>query len=648
MSLLPYLLLVFWLLSSSFHSVAHATSISQQRTVFQQAQKALKTNQTTQFKKLNSQLEGYILQPYLDYLYLRHTLKYTDNKTISQFIKQNQGMFYADRLNNAWLNHLAKSQKWPLFLQHYTEPSSAQKQCNRLQALLSTGNTQQVLLDAPALWLVPKSQHKACDSAFNYWQKQDQLTDSLRHKRLILALEKQQFDLARYLAKPFKNAGYLTQIITLWEQAHRSPTSLLNTLPVKKSSTLAEENEFTHNIIQHAIQRLARKSTEKAFSQWQRIHPYYHFSQQSHHEIQAYIGLRAALNRDDKALEYFGDAPEQPWRVRAALWQQNWQAAHTAILSLSAEQQQEPVWQYWLARSKDQLGDSATAETIYHSIRHDRDFYSFLAADQLGQAYNMNHQPITLSRDELTMLSLRPDVRMLKEFYDLDMGIEARQQAYAFRQNSSARELQLLATLTHQWGWHHQTISLLGKAQYWDALNLRFPVLFKKYFTASAKKTGLNPSWLLGVARQESAFDPQAHSRVGAKGLMQLMPQTAKHIAQQIKKPIKNMSEQLTPGRNIELGSAYLRKMFDDKNNNPVLATASYNAGSHRVSKWMPKQALPADIWIENIPFKETRHYAKSVLTYATIFDYQRQQKIKPLSSRMPIIQPQHATEGEW
>ncbi|NOQ93726.1 MAG: transglycosylase SLT domain-containing protein, partial [Methylophaga sp.] len=237
--------------------------------------------------------------------------------------------------------------------------------------------------------------------------------------------------------------------------------------------------------------------------------------------------------------------------------------------------------------------------------------------------------------------SQQPAVARLKEFYALNMNLEARRQAYSLKQKSSVRQLQLLATLTHQCGWHNQTISFLGKAKYWDALDLRFPIVCDTAIRKAGKKNGLNPSWLLGIARQESAFNPSARSHVGATGLMQLMPKTGKLIARLINQPLKSTSELLNPDRNIQLGSAYLRRMYDKNQRNPVLATASYNAGPHRIKRWLPTHDLAADIWIENIPYTETRRYTQSVLSYATIFDYQRKQAIKPLSDRMPTIKAQ-------
>ena len=634
-------LLFFSLISLLFTSIAPAnTELSQQRILFQHAQKALKTNQINQFNTLKYQLSDYPLHGYLDYLYLRHRLKHTSDSTIINFLNTHDGTFYADRLRSTWLNHLARNKKWSLFLTHYRETDSSSQQCLRLQALIAKGQKQQALSETLALWLVPKSQHKACDPVFKYWQSQNLLTDELRWQRILLALEALQFNLAKYIAKSLTQTNNSSQLISSWRQAHRSPQTLLKKLPATRHSFLSEDTLQNRKLIQYALKRLARKSTDKAFAAWQRIQSVYDFSQRESFTIQASIANRAALNREERALEFFADIPNEPWRARAALWQQNWPAAHKAILSLKPEDQQSTRWQYWLARALEQLGQQQHATEIYQRLISKRDYYGFLAADKLKQPYQMNHNPIIFEAKELTLFKQIPAVARLQEFYAQEIALESRRQAYALQQTMTPRQLQLLAILTHRWGWHSQAIALLGKAQYWDALNLRFPILFDTAILKAGKKYGLNPSWLFAVTRQESAFNPLARSPVGATGLMQLMPRTAKSIARQINKPLKRQSELLNPNRNIQLGTAYLRLMLDKNQHNPVLATASYNAGPHRVARWLPTHSsLPADIWIENIPFTETRRYTRNVLSYAAIFDYQRRQKIKPLIARMPVIQ---------
>ncbi|PHS69943.1 MAG: transglycosylase [Methylophaga sp.] len=641
--IISFILCCFWAINISYANDTSNQTLTKQRILFQQAQKALKTHQLTRFKVLLEQLADYPLQPYLQYQFLQHRLNHLPDEPIANFLSEYPDTFFATRLRSRWLDKLARKKKWQLFLDHYQAPQSITKQCLRLQALLNTGQKEQAMAETVPLWLVPRSQNKACDPAFSSWQKQGLLTDELRWQRINLALQENQFSLAKFLAKPMDNTTEVTAWINRWQKMHHNPLSLLKQLPGKslpsKGANLFQDLPITREIILHGIERLAKKSTDKAYDNWLRIQSAYQFSEQDKLYIQRTIANRAALRREDRTLEFFGDIPAEPWRVRAALWQQDWPAVKRAILSLNITEQQSSRWQYWLGRSQVELGNSANANIIFQSIFLQRDYYAFLAADKLGRPYQMNHNPIVYEEIELTEFSQRPAVARLKEFYVLDIQLDGRRQAYELKQKLSPRDLQLLAILTHQWNWHHQTIALLGKAQYWDALNLRFPIVYDTAILKAGKKNGLNPSWLFGIARQESAFNPQARSHVGATGLMQLMPKTGKLIARLINKPMKKTSELLNPNRNIQLGSAYLRRMYDKNQQNPVLATASYNAGPHRVAQWLPEHELPADIWLENIPFNETRKYTRSVLSYAAIFDYQRKQKIIPLFDRMPAVQ---------
>jgi len=440
--------------------------LQKQRMLYQQAHKALQINHVTQFKALLNQLDTYPLQPYLEYLYLRHRLTQLPEKTIAQFLFDHQDTFYAARLRDSWLDNLARRKQWQSFLVHYQEPQSSKRQCLRLQALIATGNQDQALAEITPLWLVPRSQDKACDPVFKFWGGKGLLTDELRWQRIQLALNENQFNLAKYLAKKLSNATDATAWITRWQKIHRSPNALLKQLPAKSSSkkqvSLTQDVAISRDIIKHGIARLARKSTDKAFETWQRIKPAYQFSEQDKLNTQRYIANRAALNREDRTLEYFADLPAEPWRVRAALWQQDWQATQQAILSLNLDEQQSTRWQYWLGRSQAALGQLQNANDTLQALVTERDFYAFLAADRLNQPYQMNHNPIPFEQAELTTFAQRTAIARLREFYALNMTLESRRQVYALKQRLSPRELQLLATLTHRWGWHNQTIAVLG------------------------------------------------------------------------------------------------------------------------------------------------------------------------------------------
>ena len=620
------------------------TQLEKQRHNFQLAQKALNSNQLPLYQQFYSRLDGYPLQGYLDYLYLRHRLNQVPAAEIRYFLEQQDNTFYAERLRASWLDRLAKQQRWSEYLQYYRAPQSAERECYHLQALIATGQNQQAFELAPAMWLVSHSQHKACDPVFNRWKQAGLLTDSLREQRMMLALRDNQFSLAAYLARSGPNADKELAWIDRWRAIHNDPLPLLKQLPARapagSSVSLARDEALSREILVHGFKRLARRSPEQAYAQWLKLREHYQFSEADQIEVRKAIGTWAALNRDDKALIYFGNLPGGEWQARAAIWVKDWRAVEKAINHLNTDEQGSTRWQYWLGRSQAARGQKAAADSTFAAIVGQRDYYSFLAADELAQPYVMNHRPIETPAETLTRFRNETAVQRLHEFYHLDMMLEARREAYfqsLYRPNS---ELQMLPQITHEWGWHNQTIALLGKAQYWDALDLRFPVIYDKEIRKAGQAHNIDPSWLLAVARQESAFNPVAHSHAGAMGLMQLMPDTGRLISKLINRPLKQLDELYRPERNIELGSAYLKRMLDENQRNPVLATASYNAGPHRVKNWLPSQPLDAAIWAENIPFNETRHYVQTVMSYAAIFDSQREQAITPLSKRMPAIKP--------
>lgn len=606
------------------------------RTLFKQAQSALDKGELRTFMQTKQQLSGYPLQPYLDYLYLRKRLAVEPANTISQFLTEHKGAFYTARLRKAWLLQLANTGQWQRFLTHYQETNNAQLQCHRLQALIRTGESQQAHLDTANLWLVGKSQHKACDAPFAHWQRQGGITTDLRKQRMLLALEANEFGLAAYLAKQLPNAATATRHVAAWKAIHANPKQQLS----PRASSLRHDDDMTRRILQHGIARLARKDPQQAYQVWQFLSSRYQFSDAQRSAIQQSIGQRAALNRDPNTLRYYGDAVGDHWRVRAALWQQNWPEVLIAIDGLDRIEQKSLLWRYWRARALAKTGKEAEATAIYQILATERDYFGFLAADQLGQAYQMNHHPLAIDPAALNAFAMKPATQQLREFYQMGLEMEANRQAYHFKTTLPQSEIEMLATLTHRWGWHNQTIALLGSIKSWDALDLRFPPLFDAALTDAGQAVNLDPNWLIGLARQESAFDVRAHSRVGARGLMQLMPATARSMAKKLGRPLKSMNDLYLPSVNIPLGSGYLRQVYDQHQQNQALASASYNAGPHRVTRWLPPHNLPADIWAANIPFTETRGYVRSVLSYAAVFQHQRKQAITPLKERMPIVRP--------
>ncbi|AFJ02911.1 Soluble lytic murein transglycosylase precursor [Methylophaga frappieri] len=631
------------LLSYSLAGFA-ASDRETQRKTYEQARQSLQSNQLTEFQRLRNQLDDYPLQGYLDYLYLRQRLTMVNDDSVMAFLEKHEDTFYAERLRQAMLDKLAATKQWSSFLRFYQESASAQRQCQYTQALIHTGQHQLAQQSAKALWLVGYSQPKACDPVFTYLAANNAISDDMRWERLRLALRNNAFGLARYLAKTVNASATALAWTERWETIHQNPPVLLNQLPAQVDHnriSLANDVPLAREIILHGLHRLARQDPDKAWLQWQRLKDAYRFSDSDRQQIHRQIGLWAALNRSDNALRYFGETQNEPWRVRAALWQQNWPAVKMAIASLDDNLRQEAKWQYWLARSLYETGDKEAAAAIWRTISDARDYYAFLAADRLDLDYQMHDRDINASAAEQAEIRQTAGYQRLYEFFHLNEDLEARREVYYLQNVLSKRQLELLALETHRWGWHDQTIALLGRAQSWDPLDQRFPLVHTEAIQQAAKMNKLDNAWLIAIARRESAFNPTARSHAGALGLMQVMPATGRSTAKLLGQPLSSVSELLQPESNIRIGSRYLKQVYSDLQRNPVLATAAYNAGPHRVNRWLPtQQALPADIWAENIPFNETRHYIRAVMSYAAIFDYQLQQPITRLKQRMPDVQP--------
>ncbi|MGB5275839.1 MAG: transglycosylase SLT domain-containing protein, partial [Gammaproteobacteria bacterium] len=196
------------------------------------------------------------------------------------------------------------------------------------------------------------------------------------------------------------------------------------------------------------------------------------------------------------------------------------------------------------------------------------------------------------------------------------------------------------AKLAKQWQWDEIAIFTIAKVEYWDDIELRFPLSYSDKIHQHAMQQDLNPAILFGLIRRESAFNKDAHSPVGARGLMQIMPQTARQIAKDLNERWSGKSSLYNPVKNLKYGSYYYQKLLNQFNGHYALALAAYNAGPHRVKKWLPDESIPADIWIETIPFRETRHYVTSVLVYAMIYQQLMQSNELTMSDLTREVSP--------
>jgi soluble lytic murein transglycosylase len=262
------------------------------------------------------------------------------------------------------------------------------------------------------------------------------------------------------------------------------------------------------------------------------------------------------------------------------------------------------------------------------TLAGDRGYYSFLAAELLGQNYDFGDQP--LHDPELAeQLTQELHIQRARELYLMKHRYWAAMEWNVAMSKLSMRDRGVAAEIAHSWGWHHRAIVEAGRSDKLDDLEIRFPTPYKPQFEQSAKAKKINAEWLYAVARQESAFNERARSSAGAMGLLQMLPGTAQEVARDTGRRIKT-KQLYQPEYSIDFGATYLQQLMEKFNGNRILATAAYNAGPYRIKRVLENQgsSLPFDIWIENLPYSETRHYVQNVLAYSVI--YQKRLGLSP------------------
>ncbi len=614
--------------------------LEKQRKLFIQAERALKLGRYTQYRKLEHRLNDYPLYPYLRFIELERNLKNTSNKKIQNFLHTYHNTPLANKLYYRWINSLARRGKSAALIQYFRPTQNTRLLCHYANALHKTGKKGTAFSLMGELWQTGKSLPKSCDPIIKKWRDAGYMTSSRLWARIHLVMNKGKRRLATYIGKSLPKEERFW--LSLWKKVQRKPEYVLKADAHFKD----QHSPIMHWILVDGMTRLARRKPLMAAQYWKKIRSKYHFNEEEKERIERRLALslaRAAtpLSRDTlKELKLDSrDTRVITPHILSAIADKDWEGALSWLNNLKSNERNSERWHYWRARALEEMGRLDEARSLYLQITDNRSYYSFLAADRIGDRYQLTHRPINTPAAELTKLQHIPAVARAGELYQLKRIVDARREWHFAIQQMDKKQLLMAAQLANKWGWHDRSIITLALAQYWDDLELRFPLAHKKYIEKQAKHEKINPAWAFAVIRQESAFTADARSSAGALGLMQLMPRTARQVARSLRIKRPNRRDLLKSNINIKLGVRYLRKLQERFKGNSVLATAAYNAGGWRVKSWLPKdEAQSADLWIENVPFTETRKYLKRVLTYTIIYEQRLGLDSKPLLERMMPI----------
>jgi len=598
------------------------------------AEQAVEQGDAAAFEALAASLTDYPLYPYLHYQWLKKDL--TQGDKIRAFLAAYHDTRYAPLLRGKWLKALAERGQWQDYIDNYQAGGDTALDCLYQWARYQTGFRDQALFDAKRLWLSGGSRPGECEPLFTALAQSTLMTREMIWQRFELALKENNRQLADSLARQL--TGLDRDAAALWLQVDQNPEL------IRDDKFLSSRNSFSARIFAHGIDRMARSAPESAARLWDAEKNALPLEEPGKQTIERRLALALAFQRKAGAYDRLTalsirDGEVREWRVRSALYEQNWPHLSAALSGLTFEEMKEARWQYWQARELELSGNSEGAHALYTQAAADRSFYGFLAADAASQPYRLSDQPVPMAANGLSALAAEKDFAAVGELRALHHDLEAQRQWWFAVDKLSQERRALAAKLAEAWGWEHIAIKTLVKADYWDDLALRFPLRYLEQVRSNASQQSLDPAVVFGVMRQESMFDSRAESPVGALGLMQVMPKTGRQIAREIQQQLATDYSLFDPDLNIRLGSYYFRKLLQRFGGHVALATAAYNAGPARVAKWLPMAgAVPADIWIETIPYKETRKYVASILSYAIIYQYRLNKNTLKMKDLMTAI----------
>ena len=585
------------------------------------------------------QNQHYILAPYADYWLMLLNLEDADNQTIIDFINAYSEYPFADRLRGEYLKKLGKNQDWQSFaneIVNYQLEDQAVA-CYAAESSAINGDVSS-LAGAKSLWMQAKEQPANCSNLYDRMQAAGALTQDDIWDRFRLALADSRINLAKAIAKranSFEAAHY-----KLIDKAYASPTIFINKKLANYKSRLGRDlNLF-------ALNRIAKADSFQALSAYKNNESLMSTEDKSY--FYSKLALQAAQRQEPQALQWFKAADELDknaslnkdqlaWFVRAALRDKNWPMVLKSVAKMPPEQAEEGAWRYWKARALTAQGQTLEANTLYAKLSTERHFYGWLAQDELKDYLSAPLNIYKVSDVEVGEIANTPAFQRAEALLRNDLKWEAKTEWAQATKGFDDKQLLAAAEFAARKNWYDLAIATADKTTETHNFALRYPAPYRNLMKPAARDQAIDEAWVYGITRQESRFVYSAKSNVGASGLMQLMPATAKWAAKRVGMDYNHsMIHELET--NIALGTYYLRYTLDLFNGQEVMATAAYNAGPNRAKKWQASAPLEGAIYAETIPFSETRLYVQKVMANAHLYAFQLGLKSTSLKQRLGII----------
>jgi len=524
------------------------------------------------------------------------------------------------KLREKWLYQLAKKKDWLNFSKYYKPTLDINLQCFALSAQYNQGQVQEAFTAATPLWLSGESQPQACNQLFELMLKSDNFNQDLITQRVQQALDKRNLQLARYLLKQYKQPRIKDEQLLI--SIYQNPGRIIQ----------LDGNGLHSDFYLYGLKRLVSMNMDQALKLWKNPKTKKILSVEQQQAFLSHVALYKAMRNHPDADDWFSQVSPQyyndillEWEIRAALKKQNW-AQVQQLINHSANKD-SPCWQYWLARAQESLGQKDQAKALYLQLAAVRNYYGFLASLRLHKSFSFqNENPIN------NMAVLKPYESVtenIKSLYNSKQDLQASRMLNDFvselpKDDQSA----LVYWVANDLQWHGKSVYLSNNEILNNQLALRFPLAHSESVAAFSKNYQIPPELIYAIIRQESGFRYDVVSTVGARGLMQIMPATANMVAKREKIDYSDKGQLFLTQKNINIGVAYLQQLGKRYEQHPVLMAAAYNAGPRQVNFWLknhpPKEI---DIWIETLPWHETRNYLKNVIAFYAVYQYRLRHK---------------------
>lgn len=612
---------------------AHAAS---QDDDFLAAREAFRVGDAVKFERAAKSLAGYVLEPYVDYWRLKLRLENAGADEVQALLARLRDGPVADRLRADWLKLLGLKQQWELFDAEYPRlvNEDTELSCFSLQSRLLT-DPDAALRAARALWFSGREQPDSCRALFDTLAAREQLTVDDVWARIRLALEAGNTGVARRVAEYLPKGQQADT--HAWAGIAVNAQSFLDRKAVNLKTRDGRET------VMFAVHRLARTAPPLAAQQWTRLGA--QFSDAERGYVWGVVAFFGAQRHDPNALRWYAQAGELSdlqlaWQVRAALRAQSWPDVLAAIDRMSAKESREPAWRYWKARALQAQGRGPEAQALLMPLALEYNFYGQLAAEDLGGSNRIpaaGHQP---NRDEVQAVAKLPGFQRALAFYRLNLRYEGNREWNWTIRGFDDKQLLAAAEFARRNEFYDRAINTADRTRELHDFSMRYLAPHRDVMKDYVRQQGLDEAWVYGLIRQESRFIADARSSAGATGLMQLMPATARWVAQKIGLKDYRWTGVSDVGTNINLGTWYLKHVLDTLDNHPVLASAAYNAGPGRARGWRADAPMEAAVYAETIPFNETRDYVKKVMSNASYYSQQFGHTLRSFKERIGVIVP--------